>query len=149
MDDVAAVNKNSRPFTEETIKDIDRLAWVYKQTYQNRANLVCTRLLTGLDRCFQECHTCEVINADFSNGKCLLLSFLSEVFPARLYHSCIITEIRCCVCLLPGVSHILPCSHFLHESCVEKLDINVNGAVPTYKCVACLEYVGWPHRIYY
>ncbi|KAG5869105.1 hypothetical protein JTB14_032913 [Gonioctena quinquepunctata] len=55
------VRMNRRPFSEEVVREVDRIAWVYKRMFGNEQNKICTRLLTGMQRCIQECRTCVLL----------------------------------------------------------------------------------------
>lgn len=47
-----------RPFRYHLIKEIDRVASIYKNLYGENKTKICTRLLTGLKKCREECITC-------------------------------------------------------------------------------------------
>lgn len=53
---------NMRPFEQDVIKEIDRVAFQYRALFGEKAKSVCTRLLTGLHRCHWECTTCVMMS---------------------------------------------------------------------------------------
>lgn len=52
---------NVRPFTEILQLEVDRMAFTYKNLYGDKAKYICTRHITGLRKCVQECVTCQKI----------------------------------------------------------------------------------------
>lgn len=49
----------------------------------------------------------------------------------------------CKICQLPGIDRVLlGCGHVYHSKCLEHLELEIDGALPSYRCVKCNDWRG-------
>lgn len=110
-----------RPFTENVTVETDRVAYAIKSHVpRDCIAMVCVRYLIG-----KFCH--------WKNFPC---KFCFRALSNTAFET--MTWMRCQYCFLPVPEQALSnCGHLYHTACLDKLPLNVSGALPLYKCIVC------------
>lgn len=58
-EEIQPQRSNCRPFNEKVQYEVGRIAYIYKKMFGEQSKLVCTRIVTGLNKCAQECNVCD------------------------------------------------------------------------------------------
>lgn len=121
-----------RPFNESVTKETERVAYAIKQQLPaSKMPVVCVRHLVG-----KLCH--------WKNAPC---KFCKRNVTYTNYDN--LTWMRCHFCYLPAPEQsLVSCGHLYHTSCLNKIPLDVSGALPEYKCIVCDKNSGMNVRVY-
>ncbi|KAL0101848.1 hypothetical protein PUN28_018410 [Cardiocondyla obscurior] len=114
--EILEVNENIRPFRETVFNEIKRFAFLIREMYPKEIKVhTCTKVMLG--ECIWPCLSCKTVCRNEDNDQ----------LP------------KCFNCFIPlmGDIKILTCGHGYCDICLKQLPVNVNGALPFWKCAEC------------